>query len=98
MTVGFAMCGSFCTYAQVFPVMEELAKAHTVIPIFSPASYVTDSRFGTAQSHIRKAAEICGKDPLYAVSQVEPSARKSCWMPWSSRPAPAIPWRSWPIA
>ena len=76
MTVGFAMCGSFCTYAQVFPVMEALAKEHNLIPIFSPASYVTDSRFGTAQSHIRQAAEICGKDPLYAVSQVEPIGPK----------------------
>ena len=76
MTVGFAMCGSFCTFSQVFPIMEELAKTHTVIPIFSPASYVTDSRFGTAQSNIRKAAEICGKDPLYAISQVEPFGPK----------------------
>ena len=76
MTVGFAMCGSFCTFSQVFPMMEELAKAHTVVPIFSPASYVTDSRFGTAQSHIRRAAEICGKDPLYAISQVEPFGPK----------------------
>ena len=76
MTVGFAVCGSFCTYSQVFPVMEALAKEHTVIPIFSPASYVTDSRFGTAQSNIRKVADICGKDPLYAVSQVEPIGPK----------------------
>ena len=35
MTIGFAMCGSFCTYADVFPVMQALAKDHTVIPIFS---------------------------------------------------------------
>ena len=26
MEIGFAMCGSFCTYNQVFPVMEQLAK------------------------------------------------------------------------
>ena len=26
MTIGFALCGSFCTYHQIFPVMEELAK------------------------------------------------------------------------
>jgi len=76
MTVGFAVCGSFCTYDRVFPVMAELAKEHTVIPIFSPASYVTDSRFGTAQSNIRKVADICGKDPMYAVSQVEPIGPK----------------------
>ena len=76
MQIGFALCGSFCTYAQVFPIMEALAKEHTVIPIFSPASYMTDTRFGSAQSHIRKAAEICGTDPLYAITQVEPIGPK----------------------
>ena len=72
MNIGFAMCGSFCTYAQVFPVMESLAKSHTLIPIFSPVSYTTDSRFGTAQSHIQKVAEICGQTPLHTIDQVEP--------------------------
>ena len=76
MEIGFAMCGSFCTYAQVFPVMEQLAKQHHIIPIFSPAAYSTDSRFGTAQDHIRRAAEICGTDPLYMLNQVEPIGPK----------------------
>jgi dipicolinate synthase subunit B len=74
--LGFAMCGSFCTFHQVFPIMEALAKEHEVIPIFSPTSYTTDSRFGTAQAHIRRAAEICGADPLYTISQVEPIGPK----------------------
>lgn len=76
MTIGFALCGSFCTYDKVFPAMEELAKVHRVIPIFSQASYTTDSRFGTAQAHIRRAAEICGTDPLHTVAQVEPIGPK----------------------
>ncbi len=76
MTVGFAVCGSFCTFAKVFPIMEELAKHHELIPIFSPATYFTDTRFGTAQEHIRRAAEICSKDPLYAIAQVEPFGPK----------------------
>lgn len=76
MNVGFALCGSFCTFSKVFPVMEILAKSHNVIPIFSPAAYTTDTRFGTAQSHIRKAADICGKDPLFSISQVEPIGPK----------------------
>ena len=45
MTLGFAFCGSFCTFAQVFPVLEALAKEHRIIPIFSPVSYSTDTRF-----------------------------------------------------
>lgn len=76
MNIGFAVCGSFCTFSKVFPVMEILAKQHHVIPIFSPASYYTDTRFGTAQGHIRRASEICGADPLYAISQVEPIGPK----------------------
>jgi dipicolinate synthase subunit B len=76
MTIGFAMCGSFCTFHQVFPIMEELAKKYRLIPIFSPAAYSTDTRFGTAQSHIRRAAEICGTDPLSAIAQVEPIGPK----------------------
>ena len=55
MNIGFAMCGSFCTFSEVFPVMEELAEAHRLIPIFSANAYTIDSRFGTAQSHIRRA-------------------------------------------
>lgn len=76
MNIGFAMCGSFCTYAEVFPVMEAVAKEHTVIPIFSHSAYTIDSRFGTAQSHIRRATQICGREPLSSIEQVEPIGPK----------------------
>lgn len=76
MTVGFAVCGSFCTFSQVFPVMEVLSRSYTVIPIFSQAAYTTDSRFGSAQEHIRRAAQICGCDPLNTIAQVEPFGPK----------------------
>ena len=72
MNIGFAMCGSFCTFCQVFPIMETLAQTHNVIPIFSDAVYAIDSRFGTAQEHIRKAEQICGKPPLHTIASVEP--------------------------
>lgn len=76
MEIGFALCGSFCTFAQVFPVMEQLAKEHHITPIFSPAAYSTDTRFGTAREHIRRASDICGSDPLYTLAQVEPIGPK----------------------
>lgn len=76
MNIGFAMCGSFCTYASVFPAMEAVAREHHVIPIFSTASYAIDSRFGTAQDHIRRASEICGTDPLHTIEEVEPIGPK----------------------
>ena len=76
MNVGFALCGSFCTYSQVFPAMEMVASIHNVTPIFSHAAYTIDSRFGTAQEHIARAAEICGIPPLHRIPQVEPIGPK----------------------
>lgn len=76
MTVGFALCGSFCTYDQVFPVMEELSKNHTVIPIFSFASATIDSRFGTSVEHLNRARDICGRSPLRTIEGVEPIGPK----------------------
>ncbi len=76
MTIGFAMCGSLCTYTAAFAALEELAKYNTIIPIFSPASYTIDSRFGTAESHIQKATDICGQPPLHTIAEVEPIGPK----------------------
>ena len=76
MTIGFAVCGSFCTFARMFPAMEAIAKEHTVVPIFSAISASTDTRFGTAESHIAKATAICGATPLTAIDQVEPFGPK----------------------
>ena len=76
MTIGFALCGSFCTYAQVFPVMEQLTKTHQVIPIFSAQACSVNSRFGTAASHIQRATEICGTAPLHTIQEVEPIGPK----------------------
>ena len=69
MTIGFAMCGSYCTFSQVFPVMEQLAKQHTVIPIFAQ---LQSSRFGTEQEHIQRSCSICGRPPLRTIADVEP--------------------------
>lgn len=76
MTVGFAMCGSFCTYHQVFPVMELLTRDYHVIPIFSRNACTIDSRFGTAGEHLQTAAEICGVTPLVSIADVEPIGPK----------------------
>ena len=71
MTIGFALCGSYCTYSKVFPILELLSRDYSVIPIFSEAAYTTDSRFGTAKEHIETAREICGTEPLHTIAQVE---------------------------
>lgn len=76
MTIGFALCGSFCTYDKIFPVMEALAKEHTVIPIFSGASASIDSRFGTAAQFLTRAETLCGHHALTTIADVEPIGPK----------------------
>ena len=76
MTVGFAVCGSHCTFSQIFPAMEELAKHHKVIPIFSQAAASTDTRFGSAREHLQQAEAICGCAPILTVAQAEPIGPK----------------------
>ena len=76
MNIGFAMSGSLCTFDAVFPAMEAVAKAHTLIPILSKSSCTIDSRFGTAQEHIRRVTDICGRPPLCTIEEVEPIGPK----------------------
>lgn len=76
MNIGFAMCGSFCTFDNVFPVLESIAQKHCVIPILSGAAASIDSRFGTADTHLDRIVAICGKKPLCTIQEVEPIGPK----------------------
>ena len=76
MEIGFALTGSFCTYGEIFPVMEELAKVHHLTPIFSFSSASITSRFGASEAHLDKARQICGRSPLQTIEGVEPIGPK----------------------
>ena len=76
MNIGFALCGSFCTYDRVFPVMELLAREHTLIPIFSEAAFSIDSRFGTAAEHLQTVQTICSREPIHTIAGAEPIGPK----------------------
>lgn len=76
MTIGYALTGSFCTFSKAIPIMEVLSKEYDIIPIVSEIVPITDTRFGTAQSHIQRITEICGKAPLTSIPQVEPFGPK----------------------
>ena len=76
MNIGFAMCGSFCTYEAAFKAMEVLAKENTVFPIFSFSSQSVDSRFGTAAEHLQRAEAICGRKVITSIPEAEPIGPK----------------------
>lgn len=75
--IGFAMCGSFCTFDKVITVLEELKKSYPdIIPILSDTSYKTDNRFGTAEGFIQRIEDICGHKILSTLTAVEPIGPK----------------------
>ena len=76
MNIGFALCGSLCTFSTVIPVMEEISGKHTLIPILSQAAGTINSRFGPAAEHIERITSICGKPPLCTIEEVEPIGPK----------------------
>ena len=75
--VGFCMTGSFCTFEKAFSAMQELRDAGCeILPIMSFNAGTTDTRFGTAQEHIRRAENICGKRVILSISDAEPIGPK----------------------
>ena len=76
-TIGFAMCGSFCTFSKAFEQMSALVSAgYDVIPIMSQNAYSTDTRFGSAADMVKRAEDITGKRVLSTSVYTEPLGPK----------------------
>lgn len=70
--IGLAMCGSYCTYAEVFYHAEKLADSYDIVPIMSDTAAETDSRFGAASEHIRRLMALSGKRVISSIAEAEP--------------------------
>lgn len=76
LTVGFAMCGSFCTLSKAMEQMSLLSKEYAILPIMSQNTYETDTRFGRAEEFIEKSTEISGSQVIHTIVQAEPIGPK----------------------
>ena len=75
-TVGFALCGSFCTFRKAIDALRALTAQYTVVPIFSDAAWETDTRFGASADFRAEGTALCGTEPLHTLAQVEPLGPK----------------------
>lgn len=76
-TIGFAMCGSFCTFKKAIAALEKLSQTGAnIIPIMSEMSYNTNTRFGKAEDFIKKIKDITGNDIIKSVKEAEPIGPK----------------------
>ncbi len=75
--VGFALCGSFCTFSKAMTALEAVqARFETVVPIVSEMVADTDTRFGAAHDFIREMERICDKRVIATVKEAEPIGPK----------------------
>ena len=75
--VGFAFCGSFCTFRQAMTALERVhARYGDVTPIVSETSAATDSRFGPAHEYMREMERICDKRVIDSIPKAEPIGPK----------------------
>lgn len=76
-TVGFALCGSFCTLDKAIEQMEVLKEqGYNIIPIMSKITYETDTRFGKAKDIIEKVEGICQNKIIHEITEAEPIGPK----------------------
>ena len=70
--VGFALCGSYCTYEQAFKAAEKLVEDYDLVPIMSETAARTDTRFGKAEEHLHRLQALTGRAPVTTVAGAEP--------------------------
>lgn len=76
--IGFAFCGSYCTFEKAIGSLQKICQLYeNVTPIMSENAFRTDTRYGTAQSHIDRIEALCQKKVTCTVSAAEPFGPKA---------------------
>lgn len=72
-TVGFALTGSHCTFAETMPQIQRFVDAGAnVIPIASYSVLSTDTRFGKSEDWQKGLKDITGNDIISTIVDAEP--------------------------
>ncbi len=75
--IGFALCGSFCTFKDVFEKITELKnEGYNIMPIMSENSFCLNTRFGKAEDWRNKLLDITGNEIIHTIPQAEPIGPK----------------------
>ena len=75
--LGFALCGSFCTFSKALKQIEKLNEmGYDVYPIFSEFAFRTDTRFYKAADYVASVEKICNKKAISTIYDAEPIGPK----------------------
>ena len=76
-TVGFAMCGSYCTFSKALDSLRQLRELDfDILPIMSENASSVDTRFGKASDFIKQVEQITGKPVIRTIKDAEPIGPK----------------------
>lgn len=78
--IGYAMCGSFCTFSKAISQLKKLVSlGYDIVPIMSYNASKTDTRFGNAEEFVSQVEEITGKKIIDSIVSAEPiGPKKMC--------------------
>ena len=76
--IGFAICGSFCSFSLTLVALEGLVKSgYEIQPIMSERAYSFDTRFWLASEFRQRVKELCGREIIHSIVDSEPLGPKN---------------------
>lgn len=76
--IGYAICGSFCTFSASLSALEGLLKqGYEIQPIMSERAYSTDTRFWLASEFVSRVEALCGRPVIHSIAYAEPLGPKN---------------------
>ncbi len=77
LTIGYVMCGSFCTLSKSIDQMEILKNMeYQILPIMSYNVFNLDTKFGKADDFKKRVEKICNKQIINTITDAEPIGPK----------------------
>lgn len=75
--IGYAICGSFCSFSSSLVVLEKLiGNGEEIQPIMSECAYGTDTRFWLASEFRDRVEQLCGRPIIHRLTDAEPLGPK----------------------
>ena len=69
--IGIGICGSFCTFSKILPIIRDLAQDNQVTAVLSDAARSTDTRFYKAEDFVRDVTEATDREAITTIAQAE---------------------------
>ena len=68
--LGFAFCGSFCSFKACLLQFDALVDAgYDIVPIMSENAYSTDTRFYAASDFVKRVEEKAGRRAVHTIAE-----------------------------